>query len=138
MGVLHGERLQFRVPPQESEVVTAQLADLRPYPPDLRLKPPDLVGEGVDGALLLVTFGRAAEGVALKDFFKELDESARPAQVSLIDPPRYRVGQSQGHRLLPSKKKRRGVKRGSDILLTNDASISPKSPLFASHYLIAE
>jgi hypothetical protein len=88
--------------------------------------------------LLLVRVGRAVECVAAESFFKEPEESARPLEVSLIDPPGHRVGQSQGHGSLLSRKKRRGIKRGSGILLTNDAPISPESPFFARHYLIAE
>ena len=82
----------------------AQVANLRLQPPDLRLEPSDLVGEGVDGALLLVRLRRAVERLPAKGFFKEPEERRRPLQVALVDPPGHRVGQAQGHRLLPSGK----------------------------------
>ena len=64
MRVLHHERLQFRVPALELEVVPAQITNLSLQPPDLRLELADLLGEGVDGALLLVRLGGAVECVA--------------------------------------------------------------------------
>jgi hypothetical protein len=39
---------------------------------------------------------------------------------------------------LPLWEEKRGIKRGSGILPVNDALISPLSPFFARHYLIAE
>jgi len=118
--------------------MSAQVAKLSSQPPDLRLELSNLLGEGVDGALLLVRLWRAVECVVPEGLFKEPEESARPLKVGLIDPPGHRVGQSQGHGSLFSRKKRRGIKRSSGILLTNDAPISPESPFFAQHYLIAE
>jgi hypothetical protein len=85
--------------------VPAQFARLSPQPFDLCLEPPHLVGEGVDGALLPVGLGRAAQGVAPVGLIKELDESTRPAQVSLVNPPRHRVWHPQVHGLLPLKRK---------------------------------
>ena len=70
--------------------------------------------------------------------FKGPEESTRPLEISLVDPPGHRVGQSQGHGSLLSRKKRRDIKRRNSILVTNDALISPLSPFFAQHYLIAE
>jgi hypothetical protein len=67
----------------------AQIARFGLEPPDLRLELPDLLGEGVDGALLLVRLGRPVEGMAAEGIFKESEESARPLQVSLVDPPRH-------------------------------------------------
>jgi hypothetical protein len=98
----------------------------------------DLLGEGIDGALLLVRVWRAVEYVAAEGFFKEPEESTRPLKVSLVNPPGHRVGQLQGHSSRTSEKKRRGIKRRSSILVTNDVLISPLSPFFAQHYLIAE
>jgi hypothetical protein len=40
--------------------------------------------------------------------------------------------------MLLTEEKIKGIKRGSDILKTNDALISPESPLFACLYWIAE
>jgi hypothetical protein len=77
---------------------------LEPLVPRLEL--PDLLGEGIDSALLLVGVGRAVECVATESLFEEPEQSARPLQVGLINPPRHRVGQSQGQdAALPSKKK---------------------------------
>ena len=116
----------------------AQVAGLSLQPLDLRFELCDVFGQGVDGALLLVRVWRAIECVAAEGVLKESEESVRPLQVSLIDPPRHRVGQLQGHSSLPLEKKRRGIKRSGSILVTNDAPISPLSPFFARHYLIAE
>ena len=92
----------------------------------------------VDGALLLVRLGQPVEGVAAEGIFEESEESARPLKVSLVNPPGHRVGQLQGHSSLPSEKERRGIKRSSSILPTNDALISPVSPFLACLYAIAE
>ena len=88
--------------------------------------------------LLLVGLGRAVEGLSAEDFFEEAKECVRPLQVGPVDPQRHRVGQPQRHGLPPSKEKRRGVERGGGILANNDRLISPLSPFFAEHYLIAE
>lgn len=89
MRVLHHERLQFRVPALELEVVPTQVANLSLQPPDLRLELPDLIGECVDGALLLVRLGRAVDGVAAEGVFKEPEERVGTLQVSLVNPPRH-------------------------------------------------
>jgi hypothetical protein len=52
---------------------------------------PDLLGEGVDSALLLVEVGRAVEGMATECLFKELEERVRPTEVGLVDLPGHRV-----------------------------------------------
>jgi hypothetical protein len=52
------------------EVVSAQVADFCLQPLVLRLELPNLLGEGVDSALLLVEVGRAVEGVATEGLFK--------------------------------------------------------------------
>jgi hypothetical protein len=46
----------------------------------------DLLGQGVDGALLLVKVWRAVECVAAEGIFKEPEESTRPLKVSLVNP----------------------------------------------------
>jgi hypothetical protein len=116
----------------------AQVAGFSLKPLILRLELSDLLGQGVDGALLLVRVWRAVERVAAEGIFKESEESPRPLKVSLVNPLGHRAGQLQGHSSLPSEKKRRGIKRRGSILVTNDALISPLSPFFARHYLIAE
>jgi hypothetical protein len=138
MRILRDERFQLRIPTLELEVMPAQVADFCLQPLVLRLELLDLLGEGVDNALLLVRVGRAVECVAAEGIFKEPEESTRPMKVSLVNPPRHRAGQLQGHSSLPSEKKRRGIKRRSSILPANDALISPPSPFFAYVYLIAE
>ena len=48
------------------------------------------------------------------------------------------LGASSATWALPFRRKNQGIRKGSDILLTNDAPVSPESPFFACLYLIAE
>ena len=77
MRVLRDERLQLCVPVLELKVMPAQVARFSLEPLVLRLELPDLLGEGVDGALLLVWLGRPVECVAAEGVFKEPKECAR-------------------------------------------------------------
>jgi hypothetical protein len=87
MRVLRHKRLQFSVATLELKVMPTQVARFGLEPPDLRHELLDLLGEGVDGALLLVRLGRPVEGVAAEGVFKESEESARPLKVGLVNPP---------------------------------------------------
>jgi hypothetical protein len=89
MRVLRHKRLQLGVPALELEVMPAQIAGLSLEPLVLRLELSDLLGEGVDGALLPVRVWRAVECVAAEGVFKEPEESARPLQVGLVNQPRH-------------------------------------------------
>jgi hypothetical protein len=71
----------------------AQITNLSLQPPDLRLELPDLLGEGVDGVLLMVRVGRPVKSLLPEGFFEEPEESAWPLQVGLVDPPRHRIRQ---------------------------------------------
>lgn len=69
--------------------MVAQLADLRLQLLDLRREPRDVVGQRVDGALLLIRVGWTVECLPPKGRFKEPEEGARPTEVGLIDLPRH-------------------------------------------------
>ena len=62
MRVFSDERLQLYVPALELEVMPAQVARFGLEPLVLRLEPPDLLRQGVDGALLLARVWRDVEG----------------------------------------------------------------------------
>jgi hypothetical protein len=78
MRVSRDERLQLRVPTLELEIMPAQVARFGPEPLVLRLELPDLLGEGVDSALLLVEVGRAVEGVGPNASSKSLKSACGP------------------------------------------------------------
>ena len=65
----------------------AEVADCRPEPLVPRLESPDVLGEVIDLALLLIRVGRAVECVTAEGVFEESEESARPLQIGLVDQP---------------------------------------------------
>jgi hypothetical protein len=115
-----------------------EFPDLGPELLDLRLEAPELLGERLDGALLLVRVGRPVESLPPEIFFKEPEECVWPLEPSLMDMKGHPSRQVRRHVRSPPGGKIGGIKRRSAIVPTSDAVISPVSPFLACFYVISE
>ena len=136
--VLADQSLQLLVPAPELKAAVVEASDLGLQLLDLCLEPPDLIRQALNDTLLLIRVGRAAQSQPTKDIFKEPEQGARPTSVGLIDLPVHRIGQLAGHALTLTEGKNRDIERATEIVAFNESLVSPKSPLFASLYPIAE